>query len=404
MSGDSVPTTAGHSAIGLVQPAGDSSLSVHLQAMISAKTSLEHDLRQCHEQLNLVFAITEQMSGLRDSDQIEQTLLQHYGTLLRAGAVFIDGDGCCTRAEPQGQDGVPVDVPAEQLRVVLGEHIEATRKGRRPRVVQDIPELGQGHALLGALARADDEYSVVVALRHGSERPFDQSDVLASESVLVYGAQILRNVAHVRRLQQAALETVCALVNAIDAKDNYTSDHSERVGVLARMTGEALGLSKQRLQALEWAGLLHDVGKIGVPEQILNKPGRLTDAEFAQMKKHPRIGYEMLKPVGRLEPVLDVVLYHHENHDGSGYPERLRGTQIPLEAQIIHVVDVFDALTTSRPYRSSFGLDHALRLLEQDAGRVTDKRITQVFIDVLRQDQARDPAGFRTRFAHLVGE
>jgi HD-GYP domain-containing protein (c-di-GMP phosphodiesterase class II) len=202
---------------------------------------------------------------------------------------------------------------------------------------------------------------------------------------LTYGTQALNNALLAGHLQRAALETVYALVNAIDAKDNYTSDHSERVGLLARQTGEALQLPPERRQALEWAGLLHDVGKIGIPETILNKPGKLTRAEFGQMKLHPRIGHDMLSPVGRFAPVLEAVLCHHENFDGSGYPDGLRGTQIPLDARIVHVADIYDALTTCRPYRAAYDRAHALDLLERDAGRVTDPEITRVFIAAMRQ-------------------
>jgi HD-GYP domain-containing protein (c-di-GMP phosphodiesterase class II) len=204
------------------------------------------------------------------------------------------------------------------------------------------------------------------------------------------------------RMQQTDLETVCALVNAIDAKDNYTSDHSERVGWLARLTGQAMELSQGQLRALEWAGLLHDVGKIGVPEHILNKPGRLTEREFEQMKCHARIGYDMLKPVERFAPVLEAVLHHHENHDGSGYPAGLAGTEIPLEARIIHVVDIFDALTTCRPYRSGYSLEDAFELLHRDAGRVTDPDVTQTMIDALRTCARDDPHVFRAHLEHLV--
>jgi HD-GYP domain-containing protein (c-di-GMP phosphodiesterase class II) len=201
-------------------------------------------------------------------------------------------------------------------------------------------------------------------------------------------------------LQSAAIY-LCTLVNAIDAKDHYTSAHSERVGGLARLTGEALGLSKEQIQALECSGLLHDVGKIGVAEQILNKPGALTPAEFEEMKKHAQVGYDMLRPVAQFQPILSVVLHHHENHDGSGYPAGLAGEAIPLGARIIHVVDIFDALTTHRPYRKAYDSELALRVIEAGAGRATDPKVTELFIEALRRHMTEHPADFRARFGHL---
>ncbi|MCK4342852.1 MAG: HD-GYP domain-containing protein [Phycisphaerae bacterium] len=401
MSGKQVPTCPAVTPIVLDTDAGEA-LELHLSRLVGSKETLERQLLHCQEQLNLVFAVTEQISNMQEPDAIQETLLRHYGVVLKAGAVFLDRAGCCTRVALGDEKGRELEPAPTDVRATLADHVEAVRRGRHTVLLERTEGLDGARALLSAFPRPDTEMGVVVALRDAGAAPFDANDVLASESVLVYGAKALSNAGMVRDLRQTALETVCALVNAIDAKDNYTSDHSERVGGLARLTGEALELPKEQLQTLEWAGYLHDVGKIGVPELILNKPGKLTEAEYEQMKKHPRVGYDMLKPVGRFETVLEAVLYHHENHDGSGYPEGLREDQIPLAARIIHVVDVFDALTTTRPYRSRYDLEHAIRILEQDAGRVTDPRVTHAFIAALRQYVANDPTGFRVQFGYLA--
>lgn len=244
--------------------------------------------------------------------------------------------------------------------------------------------------------------AVVVVLRHRDELPFDSSDMLASESVLAYGGHILANVLMVRHLQQMAVETVSALANAIDAKDNYTCGHSERVGWLARLTGTALGQPETELEILGWAGLLHNVGKIGISDQIINKPGRLTEAEFEEMKRHPRLSYEVLKPVARLGPALNGVLYHHENWDGSGYPEGLRGEQIPRAARIIRVVDMFDALTSTRSYRQGFTLARAIEMLHEESGRGTEPVVTEAFIQAFERYIHEQTEDFRRRFAHVT--
>ena len=176
--------------------------------------------------------------------------------MLAAGAVFLDRGGCCMRIELEETDSSRIGVSPEQIRSVLAAHVEFVRSRRRAHVPAltetEAAALGGARVLLSTFQRTDTEVGVVVALRNEGGPAFDSADVLASESVLAYGAQALSNVLMVRHLKRTALETVCTLVNAIDAKDNYTSDHSERVGGFARLTGEALGLPKSRLQSLEW--------------------------------------------------------------------------------------------------------------------------------------------------------
>lgn len=389
---------------------GAAGLSAEIERQLAAvaeeNEALGRELLRCYEQLSLVFEITEHIATLEDPDRIQESLLRRFGTMLSAGAVFFERGGTCTLVPPLDTLTAPPPAGAADVHAALRRDIEHVRRTKRTTVPNLAPEtrsrLNGAHVLLGALQQFHADPGVVIALRGPADTPFDSGDQLAAESVLGYGGHILSNVLMVRHLQQTAVETVRALANAIDAKDNYTHGHSERVGWLSRFVGEALGLETPQLQVLEWAGVLHDVGKIGIAENILNKPGRLTEAEFAEMKRHPRLSYEVLRPVASLAPVLEGVLYHHENHDGSGYPDGLRGEAIPLAARVIHVVDIFDALTSTRSYRAGFPVARALEILEQDAGRVTDPRITQVFIDSFRAYMRSQPADFARRFPHLA--
>ena len=367
--------------------------------------ALGRDLLRSYEQLNLVFEITENIASLRDPDAIQESLLRRFGEMLGAGAVDVAYSDRCVAVGLESSLGRTLELDSERVWTSLTQEIESVRKAHRAHVPsldeQTRQALDGAHVMLAALRQLDGDAAVVIVLRHRDEPPFDSSDMLATESVLGYGGQVLANVLMMRHLEQMAVETVRALANAIDAKDNYTCGHSERVGWLARMTGAALGLPEPQLEVLEWVGILHDVGKIGVSEQILNKPGKLTCEEYEEMKRHSRMSHEVLQPVARLGPALSGVLHHHENWDGSGYPDGLRGEQIPLFARIIRVVDTFDALTSTRAYRKGFSMERAIEILNEEAGRATDPHVTKVFIGAFERYTRKQEDDFHNRFAHI---
>ena len=246
----------------------EAALQTRLQEMARTKAAVEQELLQCRAQLDRAFAVTEQIAGLRDPDDIEEALLGHYGAMLHAGGVYLDRAGCTRRVGLSPGAMPPVDLVPADVRAALARHIESVRIGRKTIVVPAAPELGGAHVLLGAFARPGAEAGVVVVLRGRGAPAFETSDVLASESMLLYGAQILNNALTMCHLQRAAVETVYALVNAIDAKDNYTSDHSERVGLLARLTGQTPSLDN--LEGLTLG--LYEAGKrVGAGDYLLAK-------------------------------------------------------------------------------------------------------------------------------------
>jgi len=186
---------------------------------------------------------------------------------------------------------------------------------------------------------------------------------------------------HVAQVNEMYLATIEALALAVDAKDQITHGHIRRVQVYTTELAKRLGVRDQlQLKAIEAAALLHDMGKLAIPEHILNKPGKLTTAEFDKMKRHADIGANLLSSVKFPYPVVPIVRYHHENWDGTGYPSGISGTDIPLGARILSVVDCFDALTSDRPYRPRLTTDEAFAILRQRRGNMYDPLVVDRFV------------------------
>jgi HD-GYP domain-containing protein (c-di-GMP phosphodiesterase class II) len=190
------------------------------------------------------------------------------------------------------------------------------------------------------------------------------------------------NLARFAEQQEMFLGILRALTASIDAKDRYTRGHSERVGLMASKMAAALGLEKQLVEQYRTAGIVHDVGKIGVPEAVLTKPGRLTEEEFAQIKLHPEIGYKILKDIPVLAPVLPGVLWHHERWDGRGYPSQLGGEDIPLIARVLALADTFDAMSSNRSYRPALSRPKVLEEIRNSAGTQFDPSLAPLFISL----------------------
>ncbi|MDI6786253.1 MAG: HD domain-containing protein [bacterium] len=180
-------------------------------------------------------------------------------------------------------------------------------------------------------------------------------------------------------LQHLFLESVEALSSAIDAKDHYTHGHSYRVAQFALLLANKIGLPLEKKKSIHLAGLLHDIGKIKTPMEILHKPDVLTKDEFVEIKKHPQVSTDIIKHIKKLETALPGVLYHHEHYSGEGYPSKLKGENIPLEARILCIVDSFDAMISERSYRSKMTVKQALQELYNYSGTQFDPKLVEVF-------------------------
>jgi len=182
----------------------------------------------------------------------------------------------------------------------------------------------------------------------------------------------------------ATIETISKI---IEAKDPYTAGHQQRVSQLATAIAKELHLSQDKIEGIRIASLIHDIGKIGLPTEILSKPTKLSDIEFNLIKEHPQIGYNILKSIDFSYPVANIVLQHHERLNGSGYPNHLKGDQIFLEARILGVADVVEAMFSNRPYRPALGIDKALEEISQNRGILYDPEAVDVCLKLFKEKE-----------------
>jgi len=200
-------------------------------------------------------------------------------------------------------------------------------------------------------------------------------------------AVALSNANLIKELDQLSRGALTALARAIDAKSPWTAGHSERVTQYSLKIGRVLGLNQEELDTLQRGGLLHDLGKIGVPAEILDKPGKLDEEETKIMRQHAEIGAKILEPIVAYARVIPMVLQHHERADGHGYPNGIPKKVICLGARIFCVADSFDAMTADRPYRKAMSRERAIEIIKEESGKQFDPDIVKAFLEVMAQEQ-----------------
>ena len=189
-----------------------------------------------------------------------------------------------------------------------------------------------------------------------------------------------------KKLENSYMESIEILRYTVEAKDQYTRGHSERVSDYSVLIGEKLGLSESDIHTLKIGGLFHDIGKIGVPDAVLSKPGKLTNEEYEEIKKHPTIGAQILSNATIFDDIIPIVKYHHERYDGRGYPEQLAGEDIPYLARIAALADTYDAMRSKRPYRDALPIDIVKEEFRKNIGTQFDPDIAALFLDMIKND------------------
>lgn len=244
------------------------------------------------------------------------------------------------------------------------------------------------------LTALDDHNSMLKALEVGADdfisKPFDRYELrarLLGITRLNRFQKLVKERAELERVNTELIAaydaTILGWSRAMDLRDRETEGHSQRVAEHAVSMARTMGIEEQQLVHVRRGALLHDIGKLGVPDSILHKPGKLTADEWEIMRQHPRLGYEMLKDIEYLHPALDIPYCHHERWDGTGYPRGLKGEEIPVGARIFAIVDVWDALTSDRPYRKAWSKEDAFAHIREQFGKHFDPQIEDIFFNII---------------------
>ena len=360
----------------------------HVEESDHAVTGFTRQLTDCFETIDLLYSLGRSMNDLTQPAAFVANLCKRVQETLSFGWVALWfgtedrlGISLSGRFFTSGQVQIakPLERDLPTVLAALGDDI-------RPVILTEVggvPIPGSGQVLLHPVMRSGRPVGAVLAgEKFGDDPQVSSYDIQLIEAAAGYVGAFLDNAVLYADQQGLFLGTLEALTASIDAKDRYTCGHSQRVAQLSAQLALAVGERPEVADRVRIAGLVHDVGKIGVPEGVLTKSGRLTDEEFTAIKKHPEIGHRILKDIALLADVLPGVLYHHERWDGRGYPHGLKATEIPKIARYISLADTFDAMSSTRSYRAAMPRAAVLAEIQRCAGGQFDPDLAKAFVQL----------------------
>ena len=361
---------------------------------------LSNNLATTYEELSLLYRISSSMKVTQQPQDFLLGVCREFRDVMSisgAAAVIYEHPPATSEDIVVIAGDVPLD--PEQIKLLAATKLTPLLSKTHHAVVDNQftwrahPELGRSVRNLIAVPLVGEPPLGMLLAINKDIGDFNSVDIKLMSSIGNQSAVFMTNNLLYADLQDLLMGLLHALTATIDAKDPYTCGHSHRVAVISRRLAEDCGLPPDKVQQIYLAGLLHDIGKIGVPESTLCKPGRLTDEEYEAIKKHPGIGAKILGGIRQLDDILGGILCHHERLDGKGYPQGLRGEQVPREARIIGLADCFDAMTSDRIYRQALPLEAVLSEIREHAGTQFDPDVVakflswdlEAFLDELRQ-------------------
>jgi len=347
---------------------------------------MTEELAERYEELHMVYGVDQHVRQHGHQEEVFNRLLESCAQHLDIDVVaFVrPGRDQCISAMQLSQPIHNLDLVLVEMRGDLFRFVQSTREPviindaadpRRAYIFTDMP-----YKVLACPVRCEAHVdAVLVLLNHAHKPDFSNGDRRLAEVLANQLSSLAQTVSMMQQLADFNRQMAAALVEAVEAKDPYTRGHSERVHHFSMEIGRALGLSEHDLDNLFWGSLLHDVGKIGIPDAVLCKPSRLTRDEFAFIMVHPERSYEILRHIDYLAEAVPGARHHQEKFDGTGYPHGLKGERIPLAARIIAVADTYDSITSSRAYRAGRSHEEAMREIRRVSGSQLDPAIIRVF-------------------------
>jgi HD-GYP domain-containing protein (c-di-GMP phosphodiesterase class II) len=373
-----------------------SQLKVERKRCKGDSDALLEELNQAYEDLHLYTNIGSQIHSFRYSEAMLQDLLQQTVSAMRvdlAAALFTTSTEADAVITGPNKDAIHPDNQTflkELLASMLSSAPTFEDNGYIINNSAELPEFAAlsptpFRALAVAIQTKDKQYGYLLLVSSRMTEIFRRGEFRLLSSMAEQLALVIANTNLYQALEQFVVNLIKSFVNAIDAKDQYTKGHSERVSTLCMRAGKAMNLNPQQTSVLRWASMLHDMGKIGTPERILNKAGALTEAEYSLIKEHPVQGAEIISPIAQLSDICPIIRHHHEHYDGSGYPEGLSGDGIPAFSRIIAVMDTYDAITSNRAYRPGSSHEDALSTIRDCTGSQFDPTTVDVIMPILER-------------------
>jgi len=358
-----------------------------LAAARAEAQTLSANLSSTYEELSLVYRISGSMRVTQQPPEFLQTTCEDLREVMGVDAVV----AIVYAHPPANEDDVLVlagetPLSADEVRRFLAEHVEPRFENNQPILENHFVKGAEAVENFAAALLVTDEPIGVLAGLNKSGGDINSVDLKLIDSICSQLAVYFANHRLYADMEDLLMGVLHALTETIDAKDPYTCGHSQRVALISKRLAEMRGFSPLKVQEIYLAGLLHDIGKVGVSEATLRKEGRLTDEEYADMKRHPGLGGKILEGIRQLEPIMIAVRTHHERPDGRGYPNGLEGAEVPIEGRIVGLADSFDAMTSDRTYRKALPLETVIEEVRKHAGTQFDPELVDLLLSLdLRQ-------------------
>ncbi|HAV43221.1 TPA: HD-GYP domain-containing protein [bacterium] len=365
--------------------------------------SLTKEIVTLYEELTLLYDVSETISSFHDIDKITSGILRQIGEVLHIESISVAlWDKLEELLVIKASLGLPEETKGMKIPLGEGGIFSFVVKEGKPKMGPDartdpvVKDLLMDSAIAKPyicvpLKAADEVIGLVLAIAKQDKQTFSSRDLKLLLSAAIQTAIVIKNAQLVSDLKWLFITTVKAISSAIEAKDPYTHGHSTRVTLYSLVIADQLGLSREIKENIRLAGILHDVGKIGIPVEILNKPSGLSKEEYDEIKKHPDAGSKIVEGIEHLVKIVPGIRHHHERYDGQGYPDHLQKENIPLLGRILAVADAFDAITSDRPYRRAECTEVALDELRKHAGTQFDPEIVDAFFLAYEQGKIYRP-------------